>query len=66
MINEQVLKGMVGKRVSIAVKNIPHVSGGVLESIVDGCLVLNTGKTSDHEPQKVFIAISEVASVLVY
>ena len=66
MINEDFLKGLIGKRVSIAIKNLPHVSGGVLESVKEGHICLNTGRTNDHDPQKVYIATSEIASVLVY
>jgi small nuclear ribonucleoprotein (snRNP)-like protein len=66
MINEEFLKGLIGKRVSIAVKNHPHVSGGTLESVNDTTVVLNPNRTNVTEPAKVYIAIEEIASVLVY
>ncbi len=66
MINEDFLKGLIGKRVSIAVKNLPRVSGGVLVTVDEGCVCLDTKRVNDRDPQKVYISVDQIASVLVY
>lgn len=66
MINEEFLKGLIGKRVSIAIKNAPHVSGGVVASVNDTYICLNTQRLNRTEPAHVYIVITEIASILVY
>ncbi len=60
MITEEYLKKLIGRRVTIGIKNLDHVCGGVLASIADGVIVLDPRR----DGSRIHIAIEDVANIM--
>ena len=60
MINEEYLKKLVGRRVTIGIKNLDHVCGGILVSIVDGNVILDPRR----DGARIHIAIEDIANIM--
>ena len=66
MMNQEVLKKLQDKRISIIIRDAPRPSGGILTFIGDDYIVVETGKGTKDLPSQVIIAIDQIASILVY
>jgi hypothetical protein len=63
MIDENFITGLIGKRVSIAIKNLTSLCCGVIVAVENGNVILNPQHKDASD--RIYISIGDIANILV-